>query len=206
MGPERRSRVITDKEKRIIAYHEAGHTLVQIKLDQTSQVHKVTIVGRGMAGGYTLALPKDDQTMMTKTDYEADLAGLLGGRVAEEVALDDITSGASSDLRRVTRIARTMVTELAMSEAMGHRTFGQKEELIFLGREISEQRDYSEEIAAQIDREIKAIVDKAYKTCKTIIVENRDKLDAIANLLIEKETVESPELYAIVEGPELPAA
>ncbi|MBC7315301.1 MAG: ATP-dependent zinc metalloprotease FtsH, partial [Chloroflexi bacterium] len=199
-GPERRSRLISDREKRIIAYHEAGHALVQMKIPECDPVHKVSIVARGMAGGYTMTLPEDDRTLYSKTKFEAEMAALLGGRAAEEIAFGDVTTGASDDLRRCTRIARAMVTEYGMSEALGPRTFGQKEELIFLGREIAEQRDYGEEIAVLIDREIKALTDRAYSRAKEILTTYRRCLDAIANALIEKETLESNELEALVKA------
>ncbi|MBC7255324.1 MAG: ATP-dependent metallopeptidase FtsH/Yme1/Tma family protein [Chloroflexi bacterium] len=198
-GPERRSRLISDREKRIIAYHEAGHALVQMKIPECDPVHKVSIVARGMAGGYTMTLPEDDRTLYSKTKFEAEMAALLGGRAAEEIVFGDVTTGASDDLRRCTRIARAMVTEYGMSEALGPRTFGQKEELIFLGREIAEQRDYGEEIAVLIDREIKALTDRAYGRAKEILTTYRRCLDAIANALIEKETLESNELEALVK-------
>jgi cell division protease FtsH len=199
-GPERRSRLISEEEKRIIAYHEAGHALVQLKLEHCDPVHKVSIVARGMAGGYTLTLPEDDRLLYSRSKFEDELAGLMGGRVAEEVVFGDVTTGASTDLRRATQIARAMVTEYAMTSTLGQRTFGQKEELIFLGREIAEQRDYSETVASQIDEEIKAIIDRAYNRAKEVLVNNREVLDAIAHRLIEKETIESPELEAIVNG------
>jgi len=199
-GPERRSRLISDKEKEVIAYHEAGHALVLLNMDQADPVHKVSIVARGMSGGYTLSLPEDDQTLQSKARFEDQLAGMLGGRAAEEIRFGDITTGASDDLRRTTRIARSMVTEYGMAESLGQRTFGQKEELIFLGREISEQRDYSEEVATLIDREIKAIVDRAYERATRVLEDHRPRLDAIAALLIEKETIEVDELKAVAFG------
>ncbi|MBC7234305.1 MAG: ATP-dependent metallopeptidase FtsH/Yme1/Tma family protein [Chloroflexi bacterium] len=199
-GPERRSRLISEKEKEIIAYHEAGHALVMLNLENADPVHKVSIVARGMMGGYTLSLPEDDQTLQSKAKFEDELAGLLGGRAAEEIRFGDITTGASNDLRQATRLARAMVTEYGMAESLGQRTFGQKEELIFLGREIAEQRDYSEEVATLIDREIKGLIDKAYERAMQILQAQRDKLDAIANLLVEKETIENEELLAIVKG------
>jgi len=206
-GPERRSRLITEAEKKIIAYHEAGHALVGLKMPLHDKVHKVSIVARGMAGGYTMSLPENDSILTSKAKFESDLASLLAGRASEEMVFEDVTTGASDDLRRATKIARRMVTEYGMSASLGQRTFGQKEELIFLGREISEQRDYSEEIATSIDREMRTIIDKAHQAAKGILVENRDKLDAIANLLIEKETLEGPELEAIAaEGQPAPVA
>ncbi len=201
-GPERRSRLISEREKRLIAYHESGHALVQYFLPNCDRVHKVSIVSRGMMGGYTMALPEEDHTLYSKSKFEDELGGLLGGRAAEEIVFGDVTTGASNDLRRATKIARSMITEYAMSPALGQRTFGQKEELIFLGREISEQRDYSEEIASQIDREIRSIIDRAYKRAKEVLETNRDKLDAVANRLIDKETVDMLELEAILNSSE----
>jgi cell division protease FtsH len=199
-GPERRSRIITDREKRIIAYHEAGHAIVQHMLEHTDPVHKVSIVSRGMLGGYTMTLPEDDRTLYSKSKFEDELAAMLGGRVSEQTVFGDVTTGASNDLQRVTKIARSMVTEYGMSEALGPRTFGQKDELIFLGREIAEQRDYSEEVATQIDREIKAIVDRAYARAREVIETYRDKLDRVAELLIEKETIDHADLTSIIDG------
>ncbi|MBN1401415.1 MAG: ATP-dependent zinc metalloprotease FtsH [Anaerolineae bacterium] len=199
-GPERKSRLISEEEKKITAYHEAGHALVMLKMENADPVHKVTIIPRGMAGGYTMTLPENDDTMMSKSKLDDRLAGLLGGRAAETIAFGDVTTGAGSDLRESTRIARAMVTQFAMSESLGQRTFGQKEELIFLGREISEQRDYSERVASEIDSEIKEIVDKAYQRALQVLTTHRDRLDAIANVLIEKETIDASMLEAIVNA------
>jgi len=160
-GPERKSRLISDEEKRIVAYHEAGHAVVAHALPEADPVHKVSIIARGMAGGYTMMLPEEDRTLMPKKKLMADMIGLLGGRAAEELVFDDITSGASNDLERVTKMARAMVTRLGMSEDLGPMVYGQKEELIFLGREISEQRDYSESVAEKIDQEVRNMVSEA---------------------------------------------
>src|SRR5574342_405915 len=162
MGPERKSRLISDEEKRIIAYHEAGHAVVGNAIPEADPVQKVTIVGRGQAGGITWFRPDEDRLLMSRKKFMATLAYALGGRVAEEQVFDDITSGASGDLEQVTRLARNMVTRLGMSETLGNMVYGQKEELIFLGREISEQRDYSEAIAEQIDREVRRLVNEAH--------------------------------------------
>jgi cell division protease FtsH len=199
-GPERRSRLISDKEKEIIAYHEAGHALVLLNMDNADPVHKVSIIARGMMGGYTMSLPEDDRTLQSQAKFEDELAGMFGGRAAEAIKFNNITTGASNDLRQATRLARAMVTEYGMSSTLGQRTFGQKEELIFLGREISEQRDYSEEVATLIDREIKNIIDRAYERATEVLTTQRQRLDAIATLLIEKETIEVDELRAIAEG------
>jgi cell division protease FtsH len=166
MGPERKSRLISDEEKRIIAYHEAGHAIVANAIAEADPVQKVTIVGRGQAGGVTWFRPDEDRILMSRKKMLATLAMALGGRAAEELIFDDITSGASGDIEQVTRMARAMVTRLGMSAEMGTLMYGQKEELIFLGREISEQRDYSEAVAEQIDREVRKIVEDAYKQAK----------------------------------------
>jgi len=189
MGPERKSRLISDEEKRIIAYHEAGHAVVANAIAEADPVQKVTIVGRGQAGGVTWFRPEEDRILMSRKKIFATLAYALGGRAAEEEVFDDITSGASNDIEQVTRMARMMVTRFGMSEDLGNRVYGQKEELIFLGREISEQRDYSEAVAEQIDREVRRIVDEAYQKAKSILKEYRRQLDDIANLLLEKETI-----------------
>jgi len=197
-GPERRSRIMTDEEKRLVAYHEAGHALVGTMLEHTDPVHKVSIIARGMAKGLTWSLPEDDRDLETKSKLEDDLAMALGGRAAEAFVFGDISSGASDDLRKVTEIARTMIKQWAMSESLGQRTFGQKDELIFLGREIAEQRDYSEEMAAAIDHEIKALVDRAYARAKEIIQTHREKLDVIVQTLLEKEVIDGDELRALL--------
>lgn len=200
-GPERKSRLISEEEKRIVAYHEAGHAVVMHTLPEADPVHKVSIIARGMAGGYTLSLPEEDRTLMPRKKLMADMVGLLGGRAAEEIVFDDITSGASNDLERVTRMARAMVTRLGMSEQLGPMVYGQKEELIFLGREISEQRDYSEAIAEQIDQEVRRLVNEAYTRARQILSEYRDKLDAVAQRLLEVETIGREEFESIFPPP-----
>ncbi len=190
MGPERKSRLISDEEKRIIAYHEAGHAVVVTAIPEADPVQKITIVGRGQAGGVTWFRPEDDRVLTSRRKLIAQLAGALGGRVAEEIVFDDITSGASNDLEQVTKMARAMVTRLGMSNELGSMVYGQKEELIFLGREISEQRDYSEAVAEQIDREVRKLVDEAYVQATGIIKKYRDQLDAVAAKLLEVEFVE----------------
>ncbi len=201
-GPERRSRLISEDEKRIVAYHEAGHAVVMNTMPQADPVHKVSIIARGMAGGFTLALPEEDRTLMPKKKMFADMVGLLGGRAAEEIVFDDITSGASNDLERVTKLARAMVTRLGMSSSMGPMVYGQKDELIFLGREISEQRDYSEAVAEQIDKEVRKLVTEAHEKARAILVEYRDKLDAVAQRLLEVETISREEFEGIFPPPE----
>jgi len=200
-GPERKSRLISEAEKRIVAYHEAGHAIVAHALPEADPIHKISIIARGMSGGYTLMLPEEDRTLMPKRKLIADMTSLLGGRAAEEIVFSDITSGASNDLERVTKVARSMVTRLGMSEALGPMVYGQKEELIFLGREISEQRDYSEAVAEQIDSEVKRLVSDAYTHAKQILSEYRDKLDAVAKQLLENETISRDEFLEIFPPP-----
>ncbi len=200
-GPERKSRLINPDEKKIIAYHEAGHAVVMNALPEHDPVQKITIIARGMAGGYTIALPSEDRTMMPRKRLVADMIGLLGGRAAEELVFDDITSGAGNDIERVTQIARQMVTRLGMSSEMGPMVYGQKEELIFLGREISEQRDYSEAVAEQIDREVRRLVSEAHERARAILSEHREVLDAVAQRLLEVETLTKDEFEAIFPPP-----
>jgi len=200
-GPERKSRLINEEEKRIIAYHEAGHAIVANSIPEADPVHKLSITSRGMAGGYTIMLPEEDRTLMSRKKLYADMVGLLGGRAAESVVFDDITSGASNDLERVTKMARAMVTRLGMSPELGPMVYGQKEELIFLGREISEQRDYSEDVAQQIDKEVRKIVSEAYEHAESIIIEYRDKLDSVAQRLLEVETIKREEFEEIFPPP-----
>lgn len=201
MGPERKSRLISDEEKRIIAYHEAGHAVVANAIPEADPVQKITIVGRGQSGGATWYRPDDDRLLFSRKKMIATLAGALGGRVAEELVFDDITSGASNDIEQVTRMARAMVTRLGMSEGLGPMVYGQKEELIFLGREISEQRDYSEAIAQKIDQEVRNLVDEAYKLSKNLLTSYRTQLDAVAKKLLEAETITREEFEAIFPPP-----
>jgi cell division protease FtsH len=197
-GPERKSRLISDEEKGIIAHHEAGHALVMTLLPGCDPVHKVSIVARGMALGYTMPLPEDDRYLMPRSKFTDELAGLLGGRAAEELIFEDVTTGASSDLERATRLARKMVTEYGMSDKLGPLTFGHKQELVFLGREIGEQRNYSEEVARSIDEEVRRLITEAHETALRILRENKDKLVNLASKLIEVETLEGKELQALV--------
>ncbi len=200
-GPERKSRLISQEEKRIVAYHEAGHAVVMHVLPNGDPVQKVSIISRGMAAGYTLALPQEDRLLMAKKKMFADLVGLLGGRAAEELVFDDITSGASNDIERVSKLARTMVMRMGMSEDLGPMVYGQKEELIFLGREISEQRDYSENVAEKIDKEVRSIVNAAYREAKQILTDYREKLDDVATKLLEVETLSKEEFEKIFPSP-----
>ncbi len=201
MGPERKSRLISEEEKRIIAYHEAGHAVVINAIPEADPVQKITIVGRGQAGGLTWNRPEDDRILTSRKKMLAQLAFFLGGRAAEQIVFNDITSGASNDLENVSKIARVMVTRLGMSNDLGQMAYGQKEELIFLGREISEQRDYSEAVAELIDREVRSLVDEAYKTALSILNKYRVELDAIANKLLEVETLTRDEFEKIFPPP-----
>jgi cell division protease FtsH len=197
-GPERKSRIISDEEKEIIAYHEAGHAMVMNKLPHCDPVHKVSIVSRGMALGYTMPLPEEDRYLKHRAKFKDQLAGLLGGRAAEELMFNDVTTGAASDLVQATSLARKMVCEYGMSEKLGPMTFGQKQELVFLGREIAEQRDYSEAVAQEIDHEVRRFIDEAYSRAKEILTTYRDKLIALAQRLIEEETLEGAKLEAML--------
>ncbi|MFZ5881037.1 MAG: ATP-dependent zinc metalloprotease FtsH [Chloroflexota bacterium] len=201
MGPERKSRLISDEEKRIIAYHEAGHAVVANALAEADPVQKVTIVGRGQAGGVTWFRPDEDRILMSRKKMLATLAMALGGRAAEELIFDDITSGASNDIEQVTRMARSMVTRLGMSNALGNMVYGQKEELIFLGREISEQRDYSEAVAEQIDREVRRIVDESYQLAREMLSRYRAQLDMVAGKLLEVESITREEFEQLFPPP-----
>jgi cell division protease FtsH len=200
-GPERKSRLINPKEKKIIAYHEAGHAVVINALPEGDPVQKVSIISRGMMGGFTRSLPTEERNLESRKKLMSEMVGLLGGRAAEEIMFDDITSGASSDIERVTKLARGMVTRLGMSDKLGPMVYGQKEELIFLGREISEQRDYSEAVAQEIDREVQRVVNEAYKTAKEILETHKDKLIAVAEKLLEVETITNEEFEAIFPPP-----
>ncbi len=196
-GPERKSRVIPQKERQIIAFHEAGHALVMKLMPECDPVHKVSITARGMAGGYTLSLPSDDRYLTNQSKFEADLAALMGGRAAEEIVFEEATTGASNDLDRATKMARAMVTRYGMSEKLGPLMFGEKDEMVFLGKEIGEQRNYSEEIARQIDREVRRIIENAYNKATKIIQENRAKLEEIAERLLQEETLDRASFDAL---------
>ena len=197
-GPERKSRLIQADEKRIIAYHEAGHALVMHLLPNCDPVYKVSVISRGTALGYTMGLPEDDRYLRRRSKFMDDLAGVLGGRTAEEIVFADTTTGASDDLEKATNVARAMVMRYGMSDLLGQRTFGAHEEMIFLGREISDQRNYGEEVARQIDAEIRRIIDSAHSKAKTILTMHRSALDALANRLIAAETIDATELAALV--------
>jgi len=200
MGPERKTRVITEREKEITAYHEAGHALVGWSLENVDPVHKISIVARGSAGGYTHFLPERDRTLWTRSQFEDMLAAALGGRIAEEITFSEITTGASNDLENATRIARQMITQYGMSDILGPRTFGRREEMVFLGREISEQRDYSDHIARQIDEEVYAFIQRGYTRAKEVLLNKQSKLVQIAKYLILNETVDGEALATLMES------
>jgi len=190
-GPERKSRVISEAEKLIIAYHEGGHAVVQRILPKCDPVTKVTIISRGMALGYTMALPTEDRYLQSKSEFEDKIAGLLAGNVAERLVFGDTTTGSSNDIEKATDLSRRMVTEFGMSDRLGPLSFGKRDELVFLGREIGEQRNYSDEIAKQIDEEVRAIIDRAYERASQVLETHRDRLEALAQKLIAEETVDS---------------
>ena len=207
-GPERKSRRISDKEKEVIAYHETGHALVMKALPHTDPVHKISIISRGMALGWTLSLPEEDKYLVSRDELMDQIAGIMGGRVAEEIVFGDITSGAENDIQKATQIARRMVTQWGMSEKLGNVQMGHREELVFLGRDLGEQRTYSEEVAAIIDEEIRSIVDHGYQTAKSVLSKSRTKMDAVVERLKVVETIDGKELDEILarEEPAQPAA
>jgi len=207
-GPERKSRRISDKEKEVIAYHETGHALVMKALPHTDPVHKISIISRGMALGWTLSLPEEDKYLVSRDELMDQIAGIMGGRVAEEIVFGDITSGAENDIQKATQIARRMVTQWGMSEKLGTVQMGHREELVFLGRDLGEQRTYSEEVAAIIDEEIRSIVDHGYQTAKGVLSKSRTKMDAVVERLKVVETIDGKELDEILarEEPAQPAA
>ncbi len=196
-GPERRSRIISDAEKRIIAIHEGGHAVVQRILPKCDPVSKVTIISRGMALGYTMALPVEDRYLQSKTEFEDKIAGLLGGNAAEKLIFGDTTTGASNDIEKATDLARRMVTEWGMSDKLGPLAFGKRDEMVFLGREIGEQRNYSDDVARMIDEEVRAFMENGYKRATMVLTENQDRLLALADKLIAEETVETEEFEKI---------
>ena len=198
LGPERRSRVLNQKEKEITAYHEAGHALIAASLQDADPVHKVSIIARGQAGGYTLKLPAEDRYLRTRKQFLADLAVTFGGYATEEIIFKDLSTGASNDLSVASEIARRMVTKYGMSK-FGPITFGKTQELIFLGKEISNERNYSDVVAAEIDEEVEGIVQKAYTLAKSVLTKNHKALDAIAHELMEKETIEKESFDALIE-------
>jgi len=196
-GPERKSRVISDAEKLIIAYHEGGHAVVQRILPKCDPVNKITIISRGMALGYTMALPSEDRYLQSKTEFEDKIAGLLGGNAAERLVFGDTTTGASNDIEKATDLARRMVTEFGMSDRLGPLAFGKRDELVFLGREIGEQRNYSDEVAKLIDEEVRRIMETAYNRAQDVLTRHRAKLDRLAEQLVEKETLDAEQFEAL---------
>ncbi len=197
MGPEKKTRVRSEKENRLVAYHEAGHAVVSHYLTTQDPVHQISIVPRGMAGGYTMYRPTEDKSFMSKTEMEENIVSLLGGRVAEALILNDVSTGASNDIERATKIARSMVTQYGMSDRIGTITLGQGQEEVFLGRDLAHAKEYSEETAAVIDEETKRIVDTGYNRAKQILSDNIDKLHKVAGVLLEKEKIEADEFEAI---------
>ncbi|TCP22527.1 membrane protease FtsH catalytic subunit [Scopulibacillus darangshiensis] len=203
-GPAKKSRVISQKERNIVAYHESGHTVIGLKLSSAETVHKVTVVPRGQAGGYAVTLPKEDRYFMTKPELLEKIIGLLGGRVAEEITFGEVSTGASNDFQRATNIARKMVTEFGMSEKLGPMQFGQNDSgQVFLGRDIQNEPNYSDTIAYEIDSEVQRIIKECYARCKKILTENQDKLELVAKTLLEVETLEADQIKALVETGEL---
>ena len=200
-GPERKSRKISPKEKEVTAYHEAGHALVARMSPNADPVHKISIVARGMSLGHTRQLPTEDRYLLTRSQFKDMLATLLGGRIAEEIVFGEISTGAANDIRRATDLAHKMVTDYGMSDKLGARTFGNKQEMVFLGREIAEQRDYGDEIANLIDEVVHNIIQTAYKPAKDILLKNRDRLTHIAQVLMDKETIEPDELEKLFTEP-----
>ena len=197
MGPEKKSRVRSQKENKLVAYHEAGHAVVSRYLPTQDPVHQISIVPRGMAGGYTMYRPTEDKSFMSKTEMEENIVSLLGGRVAEKLILDDISTGASNDIERATKIARSMVTKYGMSDRIGAMMLGSSQEEVFLGRDFAQGKEYSEETASLVDTETKRIIDKAYEQAIDILNTHIDKLHAVAKVLLEKEKIEGEEFDEI---------
>ena len=199
MGPEKRTRVRSDKEKRLVAYHEAGHAVVSKFLSTQDPVHEISIIPRGMAGGYTMYRPSEDKSFISKTEMEEQIISLLGGRVAEEIVIKDISTGASNDIERATAIAKSMITKYGMNERLGTVTYGSESQEVFLGRDLAQEKTYSEETAAIIDEEIKKMIATSYQRAKELLEQNRDKLDAVAKVLIEKEKITEEEFNQVFE-------
>ncbi|WP_109429652.1 ATP-dependent zinc metalloprotease FtsH [Sulfoacidibacillus thermotolerans] len=198
-GPEKRSKVISDKEKRLVAFHESGHAVAGYFLKSGNQVHKVTIIPRGMAGGYTVSLPKEDRSFMTREDILDQVVELLGGRVAEEIVLGEISTGASNDLERVTGIVRRMITEFGMSSKLGPMQFGHRQGQVFLGRDIATEQNYSDAIAFEIDQEMRRVIDECYERTRALLTEHRAQLDLLAQTLLEMETLDGEQIRQLME-------
>ncbi len=199
LGPERRSRVISEKEKKITAFHEGGHALVAASLKDADPVHKVSIVSRGFAGGYTMNMPNEEQRLKTKKQFLANMTMMLGGYASEKLVFGDVSTGASSDLREASELARRLVTKYGMSESLGPQTFGKTEELIFLGREIATEKNYSEDTAKKIDGEVEKFIERAHKTAQKILRKHKNALEKVAKTLMEKETLEQEDFYALLK-------
>lgn len=202
-GPEKRSKVVTEKEKRLTAYHEAGHAVCTYYCPTQDPVHEISIIPRGMAGGYTMSLPEDDRGYLAKTAMQENIVTLLGGRIAELIVLDDISTGASNDLERATQIARSMVTRYGFSEKLGPVVYGQDQGEVFLGMDINRSRNYSEEVAAEIDQEIRRIIEEAYSRAREILEAHRDQLEVVAQYLMEHEKIGEFGFKALMEGREV---
>jgi len=199
-GPERKTRIITDAEKKTIAYHESGHALVGHLLKHADPIHKISIIARGQALGYTLSIPEEDHFLQTKSQMIDDLAMFLGGRVAEEVGIGDITTGASNDLERATKMAKQMVTRYGMTDALGHQVYGEANHEVFLGRDYGATPDYSEETASKIDAEVTRLMRQAHDVAYKLLTENRQQLDLMASVLLERETVEGEAVVALLDN------
>ena len=200
MGPEKKTKVISDKEKKLVAYHEAGHAVASFYLETQDDVHQISIIPRGMAGGYTMYRPAEDKSFMSKSEMEENLISLLGGRVAEAIVLGDVSTGASNDIERASKISRSMVTKYGMSEKLGTITFGSGQEEVFLGRDFTTQKNFSEETSALIDSEVKRIIDTAYNKTEEILRTHIDKLHAVAGVLLEKEKIDGDEFKDIMNS------
>jgi len=199
LGPERKSHILSEKEKKIAAYHEAGHALVASFLPEAEPIRKISIVARGRAAGYTLKLPTQEKRLKTKSEFLSELATLLGGYAAEKLVFGEITTGAANDLEKASTLARKLVKEYGMSEKLGPVAFGEKEELVFLGKELGEQRNYSEKVAAKIDEEVSSFIAEARDSAKKILKKKRKLLDKIAKTLAEKETIEREEFEKLIK-------
>ncbi|MBR5239659.1 MAG: cell division protein FtsH, partial [Clostridia bacterium] len=196
-GPEKKSKKASEKEKKLTAYHEAGHAIVTKLLPNQDPVHQISIIPRGRAGGYTLSLPSEDKMYASKVGMMEEIVVLLGGRVAEKLVLDDISTGASNDIQRATKIAREMITKYGMSEKLGPICFGSEQDEVFIGKDFGQTRNYSEQVAAVIDEEIKAVIDSCYNRCQSLLSDNMELLHALSDLLLEKEKVEGDEFLAL---------
>ena len=205
MGPERKSRVLNEREREVVAYHELGHAIVQELLPLANPVHKVTILPRGMALGLTIGIPTEDRYLVTKQEFLDDIAAFLGGRVAEQLVFNEIWTGASNDLDRATDIARSMVTEYGMSERLGTLKIGNRHGNPFMGRDMYEDRNYSEEVASAIDKEVRSIMDECYEVARHILADNREMLGNMAKVLLEKESIEREEFLLLMQGAKAPA-